>query len=210
MGSSMYQHGHAVIIGASVAGLMAAGAARHHFERVTVVERDDLPTRPVPRKGVPQGSQIHVLLPIGLEYMERVYPSIRCDFLASGCHAYDELADIAYLTEVGWRQRVRSAEGIGFRRPVLELAIRRRLSDAPNVAFHHGSVRALTATDDGSRITGVVLGDETTLTADFVVNATGRRTQVTKWLSALGFEAPRESYLNAYMGYATGASRGVV
>lgn len=55
--------GHAVVVGGSIAGVLAAAA--RHFERVTVIERDELTDEPVIRKGAPQGSQIHVLPPIG-------------------------------------------------------------------------------------------------------------------------------------------------
>ena len=45
--------GHAVVIGAGLAGLAAARALAGHFAQVTIVERDRLPTGPAFRKGVP-------------------------------------------------------------------------------------------------------------------------------------------------------------
>jgi glycine/D-amino acid oxidase-like deaminating enzyme len=42
----------AVVIGASISGLMAARALVDHFGQVTVVERDVLPPAGQPRKGV--------------------------------------------------------------------------------------------------------------------------------------------------------------
>lgn len=45
----------AVVIGASVAGLVAARVLVNHFDRVVLIERDRFPTRDGPRKGVPQG-----------------------------------------------------------------------------------------------------------------------------------------------------------
>jgi len=50
------------VIGASIAGLLAAHVLANHFDRVTLVERDRLPDEPEFRKGVPQGRHIHVLL----------------------------------------------------------------------------------------------------------------------------------------------------
>ncbi len=44
---------HAVVIGASMAGLLAARVLCNHFAHVTVVERDALPEDVQPRKGVP-------------------------------------------------------------------------------------------------------------------------------------------------------------
>jgi hypothetical protein len=46
----------AVVIGAGMAGLAAAGAVADYFERVIVLERDRLPNRAVPRSGAPQSS----------------------------------------------------------------------------------------------------------------------------------------------------------
>jgi flavin-dependent dehydrogenase len=56
---------HAVVIGGSMAGLLAARVLASHFERVTLVERDALPEGMDARKGVPQGRMPHVMLPRG-------------------------------------------------------------------------------------------------------------------------------------------------
>src|SRR5947209_18026327 len=53
---------HAVVIGASMAGLLASRVLSEHFKQVTVIERDRLPQEVQPRKGVPQGRHVHVLL----------------------------------------------------------------------------------------------------------------------------------------------------
>jgi glycine/D-amino acid oxidase-like deaminating enzyme len=44
--------GHAIVIGAGMGGLLAARALAEHYDRVTVIERDELPEAPEPRKGV--------------------------------------------------------------------------------------------------------------------------------------------------------------
>ncbi|WP_141015440.1 FAD-dependent oxidoreductase [Nocardioides sambongensis] len=143
------------------------------------------------------------MLPIGLENMERIFPGIRQDFLEAGCFEYDEMAMVVTMSPYGWRRRVASEEGVGFRRPVLELAIRRRLQGIDNVEFIHASVRGLQADPAKTRVTGVELRDGRMIEADFVVNATGRRTKAIDWLADLGFGAPKESHLSAFMGYST-------
>src|SRR5262249_49154621 len=55
-------NGHAVVIGGSMAGLLAARVLARHFECVTVLERDHFPAAPAPRKGTPQARHAHVLL----------------------------------------------------------------------------------------------------------------------------------------------------
>ena len=47
--------GHAVVMGSSVAGLLAARVLTDHFEMVTLVERNSFPDGSDNRKGVPQG-----------------------------------------------------------------------------------------------------------------------------------------------------------
>mgnify|MGYP001770913637 CR=1 FL=1 len=56
---------HAVVIGASMGGLLAARALADHYERVTVLERDTFPEVGMNRKGVLQGYHAHSLLSIG-------------------------------------------------------------------------------------------------------------------------------------------------
>ena len=58
----MTQLGHAIVIGGSIAGLVSARALSDYFERVTILERDDLDDRPVVHKSVPQGNHFHALL----------------------------------------------------------------------------------------------------------------------------------------------------
>jgi len=52
----------AVVIGAGMAGLTAAGALADHFDQVVVLERDALPPDPVHRAGTPQARHVHALL----------------------------------------------------------------------------------------------------------------------------------------------------
>ncbi len=72
---------HAVVIGASMAGLLAARALADHYEHVTVVERDALPTGPAARAGVPQARHIHILLMRGQRLLEQQFPGSRSSWL---------------------------------------------------------------------------------------------------------------------------------
>ena len=64
----------AIIIGASMGGLLAARVLADYYGEVTVVERDALPDAYEPRKGVPQGRHTHGLLARGREVLEQLFP----------------------------------------------------------------------------------------------------------------------------------------
>ncbi len=56
---------HAIVLGASLAGLAAAAAMARRFHRVTIIERDQLPRSTEPRRGVPQGRHATSCCPQG-------------------------------------------------------------------------------------------------------------------------------------------------
>jgi 2-polyprenyl-6-methoxyphenol hydroxylase-like FAD-dependent oxidoreductase len=64
---------HAVVLGASMAGLAAARVLADAYERVTVLERDPLPAAAAHRKGVPQSRHAHALLAGGRAALEELF-----------------------------------------------------------------------------------------------------------------------------------------
>jgi phytoene dehydrogenase-like protein len=67
---------HAVVIGASVGGLLAARVLADAYETVAVIDRDSLPAAARSRRGVPQGRHIHVLLPSEAGIMDELFPGL--------------------------------------------------------------------------------------------------------------------------------------
>src|SRR5690349_3266055 len=86
---------HAVILGASIAGLLAARALSDTFGTVTVIDRDDL-TGTGPRKGVPQGRHAHMLFAKGREVIEDLFPGITGELVAAGALTVDVHAGFAW------------------------------------------------------------------------------------------------------------------
>jgi hypothetical protein len=66
----------AVVLGGSIAGLLAARVLADHADTVVVIERDELTQGVSDRAGVPHGYQAHTLLPGGSAQIERWFPGI--------------------------------------------------------------------------------------------------------------------------------------
>lgn len=201
---------HAIVIGGSVAGLFAARVLSDRFDRVTIVERDELPNGAEYRPGVPQAHHLHVLLVKGQHIAEELFPGFAEDMRSAGCER-GEWGDVnQFLVTGGWTPRFNSGifGNIGGRVTV-EWLIRRRVEALPNVQFLTGrEVEGLLADATKSTVTGVQLqvrADKSTEThtADLVVDASGRRSKAPDWLAALGYAAPETTIINAHTGYAT-------
>src|SRR3954469_13766160 len=74
----------AVVLGGSMAGLMAARVLSDHAEEVVIIERHEPAPAAGPRPVVPQGSQVHALLPAGQTQLERWFPGFTADAVAAG------------------------------------------------------------------------------------------------------------------------------
>jgi 2-polyprenyl-6-methoxyphenol hydroxylase-like FAD-dependent oxidoreductase len=88
---------HAVVIGASMGGLLAARALADFFDTVTLLERDLFPLADVPRKGVPQGRHAHGLLARGRSVIENFFPGWTDEVVASGGIRGDIANDVNWV-----------------------------------------------------------------------------------------------------------------
>ena len=204
-------HGHhAVVLGASMAGLVHAVPLAERFDRVTLVDRDALPDRPETRRCVPQGHHIHLLVPGGLTRLEELLPGVVDDLSSHGAHVihapewrFHMGGGRLDLTRAGFRIT-------GATRPLIEGVVRDRVRSLDGVEVLDGwAARGLTTTDDRSRVTGVRLRSEAdtaaerTLTADLVVDTTGRGSRSPRWLAELGYPPPAEERLHVDLHYTT-------
>jgi 2-polyprenyl-6-methoxyphenol hydroxylase-like FAD-dependent oxidoreductase len=202
---------HAVVIGASMAGLLAARALTDAYERVTLVERDALPAGLEGRKAVPQGRHPHALLPRGLACLEMLLPGFGAELVAAGAPACAALEEMRFV--IGGRQLARASMGrrtVLAGRPFIEGHVRRRVRGLPRIALIDGcDALGLTTSRDNERVTGVRIlrradgSAEETLAADLVVAATGRGARIPAWLEALGYEAPVKERLDVGVSYAS-------
>jgi pimeloyl-ACP methyl ester carboxylesterase/2-polyprenyl-6-methoxyphenol hydroxylase-like FAD-dependent oxidoreductase len=202
---------HAVVIGASVGGLLAAGSLTEAYERVTIVDRDALPAGPDHRKAVPQDRHPHALLPYGQGCLDALLPGFSAELAAAGAPLCAALEEMRFV--IGGHQLARASMGtsaILAGRPLIEGHVRRRVRELPAVTLIDGcDALGLTTSPDGQRVTGVRTlrrtdsSAEETLAADLVVAATGRAARIPAWLDALGYPSPPEERLRVDVTYAS-------
>jgi len=207
---------HAVVLGASIGGLLAARVLADFFRTVTVIERDELPDEPVNRRGVPQGRHVHALLARGAQILEELFPGFLDELVAAGAPVWDdgELSKVYVsfsgheLPRTGTIAGDHKAMAIHVpSRQLLECHVRRRVQAMANVTIHGGhDVAELTATADRSRVTGVRVvkrdgGAQQELPADLVVDAMGRGAHTPAFLENLGYGRPVEDHIVMHTTY---------
>lgn len=190
----------AVVLGASMGGLLAARVLAESYDRVTVVERDRLPEGAENRRGVPQGRHVHGLLPGGSIIVEELFPGLLEDLVAAGATKLDDYSRLHFLPDGAHRlSPLVDIEPIYQpSRPFLEAGIRARVRALPNVEIIDECDVVGPVTDPSrTRVTGArVVRHETRReevpAADLVVDATGRGSRTPAWLADLGYDRPRE------------------
>lgn len=192
-----------VILGASFAGLFAAAACVGAGRRVTVLERDRLPARPIPRPGVPQGNQPHVFLHRGMLALEELLPGTGAELESLGAIAIDT-GDLAWLAEAGWSEYgLKAYTVLSVTRPLLEDVVRRRVRALPGIEIRDG-VRVVGVHRHREASTWKVsLADGDVLDAGLVIDASGRSSRLPVWLKNEGLGDVQISEVNAHVGYAT-------
>lgn len=198
----------AIVVGAGMAGLVAARVLSEHFAKVYVLERDVLPDGSIARPGVPQGAHYHALLTGGINALERLFDGFAKDVEAAGAVELIGGLDLR-LERPGldpMPQRDLRMRTFSLSRPLLELCVRRRVSALPQVAIEEGvQVREL-RTEQGA-VTGVELVDGGTRSADLVVDASGRGELSFAALVRLGFALPRVERVRVDVRYSTAIFR---
>jgi 2-polyprenyl-6-methoxyphenol hydroxylase-like FAD-dependent oxidoreductase len=201
--------GDAVVIGGSMAGLLAARVLSDYFRTVTIVERDEPGTPSQARRGVPQGHHAHGLLLRGQDTICRLFSSMREQLLAAGARSVNMGRDVKWYHFDVWKCRYHSAlDFISASRPLIEWTVAERVRRLPNVKMLHGwSVESVIY--DGHSISGIRMHRrddrdvEQRLNADLVIDASGRGSQIPQQLRVLGFERPEESSVRIDVGYAS-------
>jgi 2-polyprenyl-6-methoxyphenol hydroxylase-like FAD-dependent oxidoreductase len=210
---------HAVVLGASMGGLVAARVLADFYGQVTVVERDLLPPDAANRRGVPQGRHVHALLGRGSAVLAELFPGLTDEIVGAGAPTldYHDLSEL-YLCIAG-HEPARSGAFQSVppvlipSRPLLESLVRQRLRAIGNVTLLEGyDVADLMSTAGGSRVTGAFIQahnghGQQVLDADLVTDATGRGSRTPMFLETLGYGRPAEDSVHVRLSYSSQALR---
>jgi 2-polyprenyl-6-methoxyphenol hydroxylase-like FAD-dependent oxidoreductase len=200
----------AVVIGAGMAGLTAAGALADHFDQVAVLERDTLPSEPTYRAGTPQARHVHALLLSGQRALSELFPGFEQDLARAGAVPLRVGFDVRMerpgydpfpQRDLGWFSYAMS-------RPTIERAVRRRVESRANTTLRQRCrVQEVLASPNGEAVTGVTYESENgaseTIAADLVVDASGRGALTLALLQSIGRPLPEETSIGIDLGYAT-------
>lgn len=200
----------AVVLGGSMAGLLAARVLADAFAEVVIVDRDKLTGVTEARRGVPQGRHTHGLLARGQQILDDLFPGFTAEAIAAGIPTGD-LGELRWFFN-GLRLRPKNTGlvCVSADRPVLESHVRARVASLPNVSFiEECDIVGLQTEPGGRRVTGARIqrraagSAEETLDADLVVDATGRGSRTPVWLEELGYARPAEERIKIDLTYTT-------
>lgn len=203
----------AVVLGGSLAGMLAARALADVTDHVTVVERDVLPTGPEPRKGLPQARHVHQLWSGGARALEGLLPGIVDRLRDAGAHRLPVTTDVVALSPHGWYRRwAESHHMLLCSRDLLDASVRTAVLASGRVELLQGTeVLGLIGTQEavkGVRIAAPRSASpsaplERILTADLVIDATGRGSRAAGRLTDLGLPAVQRREVDSGVAYAS-------
>jgi 2-polyprenyl-6-methoxyphenol hydroxylase-like FAD-dependent oxidoreductase len=203
----------AIVLGGSMAGLLAARVLAESFDEVLVVDRDELTGVTTARRGVPQGRHVHGLLARGQQILEELFPSFTAGAIAAGIPTGD-LGELRWFFGSGRLQPATTGLiCVSATRPVLESHVRARVAALPNVTFiEQTDIVGVVTTRNNARVTGARIhrhGAENAevLDADLVIDATGRGSRTPAWLAELGYEKPAEERVKINVSYTSATYR---
>jgi 2-polyprenyl-6-methoxyphenol hydroxylase-like FAD-dependent oxidoreductase len=196
---------HIVVLGAGLNGLSTAMLMAADGHTVTVLERD--PAEPPAavddawetweRRGVTQFRLPHFMLPRWRAVMERELPEVIAALEAWGGLRLNMLTELPHALTGGLADGEVDRGTVTARRPVLEAALSSvaagRVDIRRGVAVA-GVVTGRSVVDSVPHVVGVRTDTGEEVGADLVVDTTGRRSPLPRWIVAAGGREPAERH----------------
>jgi 2-polyprenyl-6-methoxyphenol hydroxylase-like FAD-dependent oxidoreductase len=194
-----------VVVGAGIGGQLVSLLLAPDHE-VVLLERDAAapPAEAAAawegweRRGVGQFKLLHFFLPRLRILLEEELPEVIKALDAAGALRGNPVVDAPAEITGGWREGDGDFEVLTARRPVYEAALASVLADTPSIEVRRGVAVAGLVTGapavDGvlPHVVGVKTDDGEEILGDLVVDATGRRSPLPRWLEEIGASPPEE------------------
>lgn len=203
---------HAIVLGCGYAGMLAAKILSQHFQHVTIIERHEDVFHTPPdqvRLGIPQAVHLHVLLSQGQFLLDQFMPGILEEFKQYSCPHIDWAQDTRWYGPFGvYPQYASKIKTLGFSRACLDYLMVQHIRKISNVNILIGDVAELICSTTPGRIDSVKMhhtriNHHEILQADLIVDARGRRSNVTEILNQFGFHTLPELRVTNQIGYAS-------
>ncbi|MBA2951795.1 NAD(P)/FAD-dependent oxidoreductase [Streptomyces himalayensis] len=192
---------HAIVLGGGFAGLLAAHVLARHDAQVTIIDPDPIRDASPYRRGTPQARHPHGMLHRGATVLEGIFPGFSDELIRRGAPVFDFGEGARVLFPSGWASPVTShVRHHAASRPLLESVLRERVLSHPAIEIADGTWADGLVWRDG-QVTGIHDTEGERRLADLVVDATGRTSRLTDWLTSAGLPPPAPRRVRAQLSY---------
>lgn len=190
------------VIGGGLIGLSTAMVLADDGHEITLLERDvEAETEPPDafagweRRGVNQFRLPHFFQARFRALLEAELPRVAEALSAAGALSFNFIEGIPDSLTGGFTEADHRFAVITGRRPLVESVFASAAASTPGITVRRGAaVEGLQPAPAAPvpQVSGVVLDSGEVLGADLVIDATGRRSPLPRWLEAIGARAPEE------------------